>query len=318
MTHGAGVAGDAVKVTARALAELLTAQGRYRQMWERQAKRRRGPVVNQAAVAAVLADYLAVLPPREAPSPDLVQVVRRALRGEVLTHETLALFIGAFQLSAADARMLLGLRRGERLPPRGRKVRSAPALTHQTVVLHELHEIGSTGLPVRHRTIQVVQALVPGLSSYTYAFDTSAVGVRALRGAVCGPVYPIGDGLFAVDLAFPRPLRLGETASLEYETDFSYDVPPPPEFRRATRGRIERMELRVQFHPDRLPSSVAWTLWRDPSPDAVVLAREIVALDTDLSVHRFVAAGDAATVGFAWTWGPSGGGEERQVGVHCS
>lgn len=302
MAHGSGPAGGAARVTARALGELLTARGRYRELWERRAKRRRGSALNQAAVAAVLARHLAESSTGVNPPPDLVQVVRRALRGDVLTAETLALFIGAFRLSAADARMLLRLRRGEQLPPRGGPVRSAPSVTHQTVVLHELHEVGENGIPVRHRTIQVLRALAPGLSSYTYTFDTTAVGVRVLRGADCGPVYPTEQGLFSVDLTFARPLRQGETASLEYETDFRYDSPPPSEFRRATRGRIERMEIRVQFHPRRLPRTVAWTLWSDPTPHARVLAQELVSLDADSSVHRFVGGGDAATVGFAWTW----------------
>ncbi len=55
---------------------------------------------------------------------------------------------------------------------------------HRTVSLHELHVVGPHGLPVRHRTVQVVRALQPGL--------------------------PDGEGFTAVELRFPRPLRLGD------------------------------------------------------------------------------------------------------------
>jgi hypothetical protein len=181
-----------------------------------------------------------------------------------------------------------------------------PVIQHRTLSLHELHVIGPDGLPARHRTIHVVRALRGGLSAYTYRFDRREATVRALRGVHPGTPYddPEIPGLTAVDLRFPRPLEEGETAAFEYETLFQWRSVPPPHLRRAARLPVERLEMRVEFSPERLPAEVQWGLWDGFGADARLRAAERVELDEEHSVHRFIEELHGHTVGFTWTWPP--------------
>jgi hypothetical protein len=175
---------------------------------------------------------------------------------------------------------------------------------HRTVSLHEWHVIGPDGLPVLHRTVHVLRALRPGLSSYAFRFDRrqAEARVRALRGARAGEPHVDDEGLTVVDLEFLRPLALGETASLEYETTFSWKEVPPPQVRRATRQPVERLEMRVQFSPERLPAQLQWGVWDGYGAGASLRAAEPVDLDHECAAHRFVEELHDGTVGFTWTW----------------
>jgi hypothetical protein len=180
---------------------------------------------------------------------------------------------------------------------------SEPA--HRTVSLHEWHHIGADGLPVGHRTMQVIKALRPGLTAYTYRFDRREATVNDVRGATAGEPYDDATpGLTAVDLVLSRPLGLHETTSLEYETLFHWRSVPPPHFRRAARSPVERVDLRIKFAPERLPAEVCWALWDGFGDDAELRAAERVDLDSQQSVHRFVEQLHGYTVGFVWTWAP--------------
>jgi hypothetical protein len=175
---------------------------------------------------------------------------------------------------------------------------------HQTESLHEWHVVGPDGLPVRHWTVHVLRALRPGLTAFTFRYDSADATVRALRGARAGQPRPDTDGLTAVDLTFPRPLAVGETASLEYETSFAWRDVPPPEVRRVMRQRVERLDMRVEFSPDRLPAELRWAVWDGFGPGARVRAAERVELDDLHAAHRFIDAAAGVTVGFEWTWPP--------------
>ena len=176
---------------------------------------------------------------------------------------------------------------------------------HRTVALHEWHLVGPDGLPLRHRTIQVIRALRPGLSSYTYRFDRREAVVEVLRGATPGKPYAdLLLGLTGIDLHFPRPLEAGETASFEYVTHFRWQAVPPPRFRRAARSPVEHVDIRVGFTPPRLPAEVRWCLWDGFGDDAPLRAVERVELDAHHSVHRYVERLEGHTVGFEWTWPP--------------
>ena len=181
---------------------------------------------------------------------------------------------------------------------------SSDGPAHQTLSLHEWHLVGPDGLPARHRTVQVLRALRPGLAAFTYRYDSGDATVRALRGARAGEPHPDPDGLTAVDLTFPRPLAVGETASLEYETVFAWRTLPRPEIRRAMRQRVERLDMRVEFSPERLPAELRWAVWDGFGPDARMRAAERIDLDEEHAAHRFVDAAAGVTVGFEWTWPP--------------
>jgi hypothetical protein len=68
---------------------------------------------------------------------------------------------------------------------------------HRTVSLHELHVVGPHGLPLQHRTVQVVRALQRGLASYTFRFDRREASVRVLRGATAREPRPDVSGFTA-------------------------------------------------------------------------------------------------------------------------
>ena len=177
---------------------------------------------------------------------------------------------------------------------------------YRTMSLHEWHLVGADGLPVVHRTVHVLRALRAGLSSYAFRFDRreAEAEVRPLRGARAGAPQVDDDGLTVVDLDFLRPLAVGETASLEYETVFTWKTVPPPQVRRATRLRAERLDMRVEFSAERLPLDVQWAVWDGYGADARLRAAERVDLDHEHAAHRFVDEIEGGTVGFTWTWAP--------------
>ena len=181
---------------------------------------------------------------------------------------------------------------------------SQPA--HRTVSLHEWHVVGPDGLPLRHRTIQVIRALRPGLESYCYRFDRREAVLHMVRGATPGEPYqdPEIPWLTAIDLHFPRPLDVNETTSIEYETHFRWQSVPPPRFRRAARLPVEHLDLRVIFSAERLPAEVHWAVWDGFGDDAPLRAAERLELDAHHAVHRFVEKLEGHTVGFTWTWPP--------------
>lgn len=171
--------------------------------------------------------------------------------------------------------------------------------------LHEWHLVGPDGLPAHHRTIQVIRALRPGLESYTYRFDRREATVHSVHGATASQLYDDAiPGLMAVDLRFPHPLAVHETASFEYETRFRWASVPPPRFRRAARYPVQHVDIRVTFSPERLPAEVQWCLWDGFTDDAELRGAELVELDADHSVQRFVEDLDGHTVGFTWSWPP--------------
>jgi hypothetical protein len=175
---------------------------------------------------------------------------------------------------------------------------------HRTLSLHEWHLVGPNGLPIRHNTVHVLRALRPGLASYTYRFERREASVRVVRGAKAGAPTVDDEGLTAVELEFPHPLAVGETASLEYETVFSWQAVPPPHVRRAARQRVERLDMRVAFSASRLPESLFWAVWDGYGPESRLRAAERVSLDHEHAAHRFIDELEGVTVGFTWTWPP--------------
>jgi len=151
--------------------------------------------------------------------------VSRALRGEVLSPETLQLFIAAFRMTDEHAATLRQQREGTQQalivignlePPEQISGHQAPR--HETLMLHEHHWLGLDGLPVRHRTQMNLRSRIDGLSNYQYRFDTPHVKVKTVRGGQCGELYQLSDDVWAVDLSFPRSLARGEMHYMEFWT----------------------------------------------------------------------------------------------------
>jgi hypothetical protein len=298
--------------TATYLSTLLTKQP-YHRKWKRyEPERQRTGRPHQAAVAKVIERHVdresGVR--RNVSLKSLPQRVSKALRGEALSRPTLDLFIDAFDISPDEAERLRRLLEGN---DRIRVLRSdtesvsteiATAFgiaEHRTKSVHEHHYVGPDGLPDWHRTQQVIESVTDRLVRYPYRFDTDALTVEVEQGGrLDGPVYRLTDTVFGVDIVLDEPLARGEQTSLSYRTVFRYSEPPPPEFRRGARGRLENVAIRVEFNPDRLPQEIWWTVWE--GVDASPISREKASLRDGRYVFRQLDAIEQTVVGFTWEW----------------
>ena len=294
--------------------ELLLRPGRYRRKWEQYAERSRVGQVNQLAVAEVLAHYLWEHPRAQGDVDVLPRQLKdtasRALSGKLLSQATLALFMDAFGFGTFERERLLKLWEGSAQVrvlsgPRAIREDKARALGRpqiKTLSLHDHHYLGPDGLPERHRVIHVIEAVVDGVDRVPYRADTNALTIETGQGfsGLAGQVYQPMAELFVVDMLLAKPLAAGETATLEYSASFHYPVPPPPEFRRIVRTFVENLDIRVEFHPAKLPSNVVWAVW--DGMDGPIVEREIVSLDSQFAVHRYLRLAEKTAVGFHWDW----------------
>lgn len=319
---GSGVPGSVRRPTPTAAAssylyDLLTRPGRYRSQWRRRLEPGKSAVT---AIAEVIGEALA-----ERGSPDARQDpvklrgrVSRALAGNspdtVLSSATLAWFVDAFEIAPDDADRLRFLHAGSSsiryvrgdaqetdLP-----VFDAPTARHRTVDLREYHFLGPDGLPVQHRTDQIIEATEDGLDRYTYMVDTNMLTLDVQTGGVPGLPYQLrardGNVYHSIDILLERPLSRGGTAVLNYTTTFRYQEPPPPEMRRVFRRKVDKFLLWIHFHPDMVPTKLWWAEW-DGIVDSSITHREPVALNSANEAHRFLEGGvEHAIVGFYWEW----------------
>jgi hypothetical protein len=97
-----------------------------------------------------------------------------------------------------------------------------------------------------------------------------------------------------------KALAAGETATLEYWVSFHYTQAPPPEFRRVVQFFVENLDIRIEFHPEKLPSNVEWAVW--DGLDGPIVEREQVTLDSQFAAHRYLRLAEKTAVGFHWDW----------------
>lgn len=304
------------------LRELLLRPGRYRRRWEQYAERSRVGQINQLAVAEVLARYR-WSHPREGDDNDVLarqlkDTVQRALSGSMLSKATLSLFVEAFGFTEPEAERLRRLAAGSaRITvlsgPRamrpdvlaGVAAAFGPA-RHQTVSLHDHIEVGQDGLVTRARTLKVIEATVDGVDRVPFIHDTDTLTLEVGQGCRGVSGYPrkLAAGLYSTDILLAKELSLGETLTLEYWNTYHYlddrmDA-SRMQYRRAVMTRAENVDIRVEFHPDRLPRHVWWAVW--DGVDGDVITEEPVALDSQNSVHRFMRSLERTVVGFHWVW----------------
>lgn len=278
--------------------------------------------ITQLAVAEVLARYLWSYPrvPGDADAlpHQLKDTVSRALSGRLLSRSALALFIDAFGLTDHEADRLWRLWEGSGTisvlsGPRAMTSRTEQEVhaalgprRHQTLSLHDHVYVGSDGLLARTRTLQVVEAIADGLDRIPYLYDTNALTLEVGQGCtdLSGELYQVSEQVFATHIALARALDAGETTTLEYWTTYQYRGDPldprEREYRRAVMGRLENFDMRVEFHPDKLPSGVWWASW--DGVEGEVLDREPVGLDSQYSVHRYLRFIEKTVAGFYWSW----------------
>jgi hypothetical protein len=310
------------KATAAYLRELLLRPGRYRRRWEQYAERTRPGQVNQLAVAEVLARYRWSHPRSEGDSEllarQLKDTVLRALSGKMLSNATLSLFINAFGFTDAEAQRLRRLWTGsDRISVLTGPKAMPPELTeqvagalgppgYQTVSLHDHLNVGEDGLVSRVRTLKVIEAIAGGLDRIPFIHDTDALTLEAGQGCsgVSGYLRRLEEDVYVTDILLAKTLALGETLTLEYWTTYHHLNDRLDErqsqYRRAVMRRVENFDIRVEFHPNRLPRTVWWGVW--DGVDGDVISKEPMSLDSQHSTHRYMRFMEKTVVGFFWEW----------------
>jgi len=310
------------RAAASYLRELLQRPGVYRRLWEQHVIRARSGEITQLAVAEVLArrlwSYPRVPGDVDVLPHQLKDTVSRALSGRLLSRSTLSLFIDAFGFSDAEADRLWRLWEGSGTisvlsGPRAVTSRTEQDLhaalgprRHQTLSLHDHVTVGAEGVPVRTRTLQVVEAIADGLDRVPFLHDTKALTLEVGQGGteLTGELFQVSDDLFVTYISLARALDAGETTTLEYWVTYQYpgDLldPHEREYRRAVMGRLENFDIRVEFHPDKLPAGVWWATW--DGVEGGIIQQEPVTLDTQHSAHRYLRFIEKTVAGFYWTW----------------
>jgi hypothetical protein len=303
------------------LRQLLLKPGPYRQTWQRHVVRARRDAINQLAVAEVIARHLSGTPGAQATAimpHQLKDTVSRALSGRLLSRPALGLFIDAFGFTRDEADRLWRLWNGAATISVLTGSRAIPAQAehdlrqalgprrHQTLALHDHAYVGADGRIARARALQVIEATMAGTDRIPFLYDTSLLTLEVGHGCagLSGELRRFGPGVFATEILLARTLGLGETITMEYTTTFRYPGDPADpherEYRRAVVAGLENLDVRVEFHPDRLPSRLWWASW--DGVDGDIIAAQEAALDSQHSAHRYLRSLQRTVVGFYWRW----------------
>jgi hypothetical protein len=273
-------------------------------------------------VAEVIARYLWVAPrtpgDQDVTPHQLKDTVSRALTGRLLSRPALALFIEAFGFSEHEAGRLwrlwsgslsIGVMSGTHAVPVYAEEdvdRAIGPRQHQTLSLHDHIWIGADKRIDRARTLQVIEATAQGVDRIPFLCDTSVLTLEVGQGCkeLGSEIHRIGHDMFAAEILLTRTLDLGETLTLEYWITYRYpgDAADPAEreYRRAVMRQVDNLDMRIEFHPDRLPSRVWWARW--DGVEGGVLEQEALDLDSQYSVHRYLRSLEKTVAGFYWQW----------------
>ncbi len=320
MTDVAPPAGQ--RAAAEYVRQLLLKPGRYRQAWQQQVARPRDDVINQMAVAEVIAGQLTSAPTKLRDAKvmpyQLRDVVADVLSGRQVSRQSLTMFIDGFGFADEETARLWQLWNGATTV---RVIAGSHAVTaqeehevaqvlgprrHQTLSLHDHVWVGADARLERIRTLQVIEATARGVDRVPLLVDTNVLTVEVGQGCreVAGEVIRIGSDVFATDIVLARTLDLGETITLEYWVSYRYpgdpDDPGERQYRRAVFRHIANYDVRVEFHPDQLPARVWWAQWDGIEGD--VVEQDAVKLDSQHSVHRYIRSFEKAVAGFYWEW----------------
>jgi hypothetical protein len=323
MPRGVTARHDGRRAASEYLQQLLLKPGSYRQSWERYVSRERRGTINQLAVAEVIARHLWSAPrgPGDADitSHQLKDTVSRALTGRLLSRPALSLFIEAFGFSEHEAGRLwrlwngsatISVISGSHAVPSQAELEVTQVLgprQHQTLSLHDHVFVGIDRRIDRARTMQVIEATAQGVDRIPFLCDTNVLTIEVGQGCkeLTGEIRQIGSEVFATEILLARTLDVGETTTLEYWITYRFpgnaDDQAEREYRRAVMRQVENLDMRVEFHPDRLPARVWWAHW--DGVEGGVLQQEGVTLDSQYSAHRYLRSLEKTVAGFYWHWG---------------
>jgi hypothetical protein len=177
---------------------------------------------------------------------------------------------------------------------------------HRTLSLHDHVYIGADGRIDRARAMQVIEATSQGVDRIPFLCDTNVLTLEVGQGGkeLTGEVDRIGEDVFFTEILLARTLDLGETLTLEYWITYRFpgDLSNSAEceFRRAVIRQVENLDMRVEFHPGRIPARLWWASWNGVEGD--VVEREAVTLDSQNSAHRYLRSIEKSVAGFYWEW----------------
>jgi hypothetical protein len=308
------------RAAAEYLRQLLLRPGDYRDAWWQRVARPREGVINQMAVAEVIAGHLHSSP--RLPSGvqimpyQLRDIVSGALSGRQLTVDALELFANAFGFSGHEVDRLRQLWAGsgriavfaghEAVPAEKELTDILGPRRHQTLSLHDHVYVSADRRIDRARVLQVVEAIEHGVDRIPFLCDTNVLTIEVGKGGkeLSGEVKQIRKDVFFTEILLSQTLDLGETLAIEYWVTYRFpgdlEDQAEREFRRAVMRSMRNLDMRIEFDPAHLPSQVWWAHW--DGVDGEVLDRETVSLDRQHSVHRYVESVDKTVVGFRWSW----------------
>jgi hypothetical protein len=310
------------RAAAEYLRQLLLKPGHYRETWQQHVARPRDGVINQMAVAEVIASRLRAAPSHPGDAQimpyQLRDTVSGALSGVSLGADTLQLIIAAFGFSEDEVGRLWRLWQGSARIRLMSGSHAVPVQTqrdlaevlgpprHQTLSLHDHVYVGEDCRIDRVRMLHVIEAIAQGADRIPFLCDTNVLTVEVGQGAkeLSGKLEQLREDVCYAEILLARTLDLGETITLEYWVTYRYPGDPadPAEHwhRRAVMRHAENIDMRVEFHANRPPAQVWWAHWDGTEGD--VIQREAVSLDSQCSVHRYVRSADKTVVGFYWRW----------------
>jgi hypothetical protein len=70
------------------------------------------------------------------------------------------------------------------------------------------------------------------------------------------------------------------------------------QYRRGVMGRVDNIDLRVEFDPEYVPPAIWWAVWDGLEGD--VIEEHRAQPDSQNSVHRYLRLVEKTVVGFHW------------------
>jgi hypothetical protein len=307
------------RAAAQYMRQLLLEPGPYRDLWRQHVTRPRDGVINQLAVAEVLARHLRADPrgPGDARAEpyQLRDTVAQALTGRQFGRQTLQLFAAAFGLTDEESGRMQRLWSGSTtirvlagmgaLPAQDERAISEVLGPHRYRVLAMHDEVGisAAGYVESLHVLQVIEAITDGVDRINFIADRNVITLEVGKGCkdLAREIRRVTGDFLLAHIVLARTLELGETLAVEYWVTWpavNEKNPSDHDYRRAVMSHITSYDVQIQFHPNRLPTTVWWATW--DGTDGDVLDRQEVALDSEHSAHRYLQSFQKTVAGFCW------------------
>jgi len=143
-------------------------------------------------------------------------------------------------------------------------------------------------------------ALEDGVDTYAHSARDTLIDMTVVAGGKIVAFHESAPGFVGVEFKLDQPLFKGQPTSLQYVSTHHPTSKPCTEVRRAARGRVDNIDLRVCFDQSR-PRRAWWTVWDAHLDGTSVHSEEVDVTDVG-ELHRFVSFIEQTVVGFRWEW----------------